>query len=327
MDMVASRPPTLSAAKLHHRPVHVIDLRQQAEAQAAPPAASAASHNAVAAPSPAAHDRHLASFNDRFERARRFGRSAQISRFGQDRMGNVKDPHLMYDKFGNQNLQTIVDSAHHTGAFAPNQPARVNQARTTTPNQIPNHVVTQHQAMTQLPHLAPAPTPAPAVPSAPKAGWRPHLSLSPNANRFATTAAAVIILGGYVWLHNYPKLAVQNAGSQAGLTAALPSYVPSSYSLAGTATGPGLLTLKFTSPSADSPLTIAQRRTAWDPSSLLDNYVAKNADDYAAVEGQGLTIYLFGNNNATWVNHGIWYNIAGADHLSRDQVLKIAYSL
>lgn len=323
MDMVANRPAggsaplTLSAAQFHHRPPqHVIDLREQAQAQAPSPTASAAGHNVVAQPA-AAPEHHMAKFTDRFDRARQFSRSSQISRFGTDRLGNVKDPHQMYDKFGNRQLQTIVDQTHHTGAFAD------PKASAPAPAAMPNHVVTQHRAMAQLTPLPPAP----AAPAAPKSGWRPHLSLSPGAGRFATTAAAVVILGGYVWLQNYPKLAVQNAGSQAGLTAALPSYIPSSYSLAGTTTNPGLLTLKFTSPSADTPLTIAQRRTSWDPNSLLDNYVAKNSDDYAAVEGQGLTIYLFGNNNATWVNHGVWYSIAGADRLSRDQILKIAYSL
>jgi hypothetical protein len=299
MDMVATRrssgaaPPTLSAAQLHHRPAtaNVIDLRQAPQAQSA---------QAQSTPSNEAHERHVAQFGDRFERARQFSRSAQISRFGGNR----------------------VQVAHSVAPAVPSQPAPA-----TTPTAIPNHVITQHQAMTQLPHLPAVPTPAHTTRAAPKASWRPHLSLSPNANRFATTAAAIVILGGYVWLQNYPKLAVQNAGSQAGLTAALPSYLPSSYSLAGTTTGPGLLTLKFHSPSADKPLTIAQRRTSWDPSSLLDNFVAKNADDYAAVEGQGLTIYLYGNNSATWVNHGIWYTLAGTDHLSRDQVLKIAYSL
>jgi hypothetical protein len=312
-----------SAAQLHHRSGgrHVIDLRAQTPSQA--PVRSSASAPAVqtpattartqnqktAPPSAAAHERHIASFTDRFERARQFSRSTQISRFGADRMGNVKDPHQM---------------SHHTGDFATAAPAPAHHGHEHQPA-MPNHAVTQHQAMTQLSHLPPAPTPPPSAP--PKAGWRPHLSLSPHTGRLATTAAAIVILGGYIWLHNYPKLAVQNAGSQAGLTAALPSFLPSSYSLAGTSTGPGLLKLKFTSPSAEVPLTIAQQRTTWDPSSLLDNYVAKNTDDYAAVQGQGLTIYLFGNNNATWVNHGIWYSIAGADRLSRDQILKIAYSL
>jgi hypothetical protein len=134
-------------------------------------------------------------------------------------------------------------------------------------------------------------------------------------------------MAGYVWFQNYPKLALENAGHKAGVAASLPGYIPSSYNLAHTDTHPGLVTLSFTSPSADAPLRITQARTTWDSSSLLDNYVVKNTDDYTAVQGQGLTIYLFGQNQATWVNKGIWFGIDGTGHLSREQILKLAYSL
>ena len=90
---------------------------------------------------------------------------------------------------------------------------------------------------------------------------------------------------------------------------------------------PLFLRTRFSSPSASESLKIAQARTTWDSSSLLDNFVAKNADDYATVQGQGLTIYMFGQNRATWVNKGVWFSIEGAGKLSREQVLKVAYSL
>jgi hypothetical protein len=94
-----------------------------------------------------------------------------------------------------------------------------------------------------------------------------------------------------------------------------------------TETTPGLVTLSFNSPSATETLKIAQAKTDWDSSSLLDNFIIKNTDDYTTVQGQGLTIYLWGNNQAAWVNHGVRYSIEGAARLSREQILKIAYSL
>lgn len=179
--------------------------------------------------------------------------------------------------------------------------------------------------MTKLIQQAPT---APALASHRRvSAWRPNLKLTPNSSRALTTAAAVTIMGGYIWLQNYPKFALQNASNQAGLTATLPSYIPSSYTLAHTDTSPGLVTLNFASPTTSSLLKIAQTRTAWDSSSLLDNYVIKHTDDYTTIQGQGLTIYLFNNNQAAWVNHGIWYSIEGATRLSREQILKIAYSL
>jgi hypothetical protein len=182
---------------------------------------------------------------------------------------------------------------------------------------MPHLAATQHAAMAQLSGVAPSTAPA----------WQPHLRTSSGSGRVLTVLAAFALMAGYVWLQNYPKLALQSANNRAGLEASLPGYIPSSYNLAHTDTSPGLVTLNFTSPSATENLTIAQHRTTWDSSSLLDNFVAKKADDYATFQGQGLTIYLYGPNKATWVNHGIWYSIEGAARLSREQILKIAYSL
>ena len=134
-------------------------------------------------------------------------------------------------------------------------------------------------------------------------------------------------MAAYVWTQNYPKMALQSADNQAGISATLPSFMPSSYSLTRTAVGPGAITLSYGSPSVATVLKIAQTRSTWDTDSLLENVVSKEADDYAAVQGEGLTIYMYNDNEATWVNHGILYNIEGAALLSRNQILNIAYSL
>jgi hypothetical protein len=178
---------------------------------------------------------------------------------------------------------------------------------------VPARAVTQHEALTKIL----ATTPAEPV----------DTLRTSNRGKLAAGIAAVAILAGYVWVQNYPKLAIASAGNQAGISASLPGYVPSSYSLATTTTAPGIVTLQFASPNQSEPLTITQHRTAWDSSSLVDNYVSKVATDYSSIEGQGLTVYLFDQNNASWVNHGLWYSIAGTARLSRAQILKIAYSL
>ncbi len=152
-------------------------------------------------------------------------------------------------------------------------------------------------------------------------------SASSRGGRVAAVLAAIVVMSGYVWFQNYPKMAIQSAGSKAGLNASMPAYVPSSYSLKKTTTQPGLVTLQFASPNQPQRLTINQHRTEWDSDSLLDNFVAKQGTDYTAVNGQGLTIYLFGQNQAAWINHGVWYSITGATRLNREQILKMAYSL
>ncbi len=184
---------------------------------------------------------------------------------------------------------------------------------------VPDTMIAPAAAITAHQTLAPlVPAAAPAQ-NDPKPG--------PKWQQYAGVAGAVAIMAGYVWLQNYPKLTIQAAATKAGVAATDPSYLPTSYTLASTSAEPGLLTLSFKSPSQASNLTIAQQRTTWDSKSLLDNYVAGADSNYSSIDGQGLTIYMFNNNQAAWVNHGIWYTIKGTARLSRDQVLKIAYGL
>jgi len=321
------------AAALHDRrgqSAHVIDLRESGSIQLGaaisthpmPSTAHPPTHTHAAMPNTTAHERHLRRFSDQFERARIHSRSEAISKFGTDRLGNVQDPDKMYDKFGNPTLTTLTAQHNATAGVTHQTPS--HQAPLTSESnlpEMPHLAVTQHEAMANLPKPLP-PEPTATVQTA----WRPNLKLSPQSHTMATVAA-IAIMASYIWLQNYPKLAIQSAGDKAGIAATLPGYLPSSYILDHTDSTPGLVTLNFTSPSIPDTLKIEQHRTTWDSDSLLDNFVAKYADDYGTVQGQGLTIYLFGQNQATWVNHGIWYSIEGASRLSREQILKIAYSL
>lgn len=302
------------AAAVHHRakPGHILDLRANDPKPSSPPAATStvnhASHTPAPPPKTAVHEHQTTHISDRLNQAKQYDRSPHISKFPNQ----IATPH-----------QAVAAPPAPAPTPAP-EPSPILVPEIT----LPNHTATQHQAMSRLiDQLPPAADPATPAPKPQKTSRRLRLSLSPQGSRVLATGTAVVIMAGYIWLHNYPKLAIQAANSRAGLSASLPGYMPSSYSLAHTDTGPGLVTLSFASPSANESLKIAQNRTSWDSSSLLENFVNKNTDDYTTVQNQGLTIYLFGQNQATWVNHGIWYSIEGATKLSREQILKIAYSL
>jgi hypothetical protein len=291
-----------SAAKLHTR---VLDLRAShpSPAPSQNPGLAKARQAAITAPTPrtpapppktTAHSQHLARFQDRFEQAKGVPRSQHIAKFGHQAPDHFHHLERFEDRFLEANLQEGPD----------------NQDDADKP-ELPADVAAQHHIMAQL-------------------ASQPHHSSSSNTSRtgqFAALAAVVVIIGTYIWLQNYPKLAASSAGHEAGIAATLPGYLPSSYSLAGTTTQPGLVTFRFSSADPSQVLTIQQQRTSWDSRSLLDHFVAKQTSDYSAIEGQGLTIYLYGQNRAAWVNHGIQYHITGAGRLSREQVLKIAYSL
>lgn len=237
---------------------------------------------------PAAHTAVISEpFNERFERAKKIGRSTSVAKFSQHFQSTVAK-----DRADNKTVS--------------------GKAAARSQGSLPAAAATHHEALTKLI----AQMPPVNVPNA-----------SSRIGRVGAVVAAVLIMGTYVWLQNYPKMAIQAAGNKAGLSASMPGFVPSSYKLKKTSTRPGLVTLQFASPNQPANLTIAQNRTDWDSNSLLDNFVIKQGSEYAAVSGQGLTVYLFSQNQATWINHGVWYSITGASRLSREQILKIAYSL
>lgn len=178
------------------------------------------------------------------------------------------------------------------------------------PSQLPNAVATQIDANKALASVA-----------VPVGGT----GLKPTS--VAAVAVAIALMGGYIWVRNYPNMALRVASAKAGIEASLPAYLPTTYNLAGPISySPGQVTLHFNSGSAGS-LTLSQARTSWDSGSLLENFVSKQTNQYLAVQNQGLTIYLYNGNQASWVNRGVWYNLQGDTHLNREQILKIVESL
>jgi hypothetical protein len=222
---------------------------------------------------------------------------------------------------GTKRSQTLARFAHQTAAAQPlpkqdDKPANSDLAQVLL-GELPEVVANQHAAMASL-----------AQPKPKEPNGEGHRSrLSGQVRQVAIGLGVITIMGGYIWLQNAPKMAIQAAGHRAGVQAVLPTYIPGSYSLSRTDTAPGLVTLTFSSPASSDTLAISQRKTDWDSRSLLENFVGRQSRDYSTVEGQGLTIYLYGQNQAAWVNHGVQYTIAGVTRLNREQILKIAYGL
>jgi uncharacterized protein involved in copper resistance len=74
-------------------------------------------------------------------------------------------------------------------------------------------------------------------------------------------------------------------------------------------------------------LTITEAKTSWDSQAVLEQHVLKNSTDYLALQAQGLTIYMYGKNQAAWVNHGSFYTMTGENQINQDDMIRIATSL
>ncbi len=154
-----------------------------------------------------------------------------------------------------------------------------------------------------------------------------------NASRqplaIGAAALAVVIMSGYIWVHNYNNVSIRTASQRAGIVASLPHYTPANYSLHGPISyGTGFVSFSLTNTKdANKSVAVIQRKSSWDSASLLELYVSPKTKDYVAVDSQGLKIYLYGDGQATWVNKGLQYVVQANSSLSRDQIVKLAESL
>lgn len=161
----------------------------------------------------------------------------------------------------------------------------------------------------------------------PKKEPKQHPSRRPMS--IAAGTLAVLILGGYIWMSNYNNLSIRTAGQRAGIVASLPQYTPSDYKLSGPISyGTGFVSFNLNNKKESTKsIAVIQRKSDWDSASLLELYVSPKTKDYVARETQGLKIYLYGDGEATWVNHGIQYVVQADSTLSSEDIVKMAASL
>lgn len=244
---------------------------------------------------------------------------------------------------------------------APTRPASFTDIAA-RPQAQPQPIATPAPAPTPQPILVVAPQPMPtpepvaepvAQPtpvSQPKTETKPQPSLREMAQQLSSpaedkavaekatlrrpisigaAALAVVIMGGYIWVSNYNNLSIRTASQRAGIVASLPHYTPSNYKLNGPISyGTGFVSFNLkNSKESDKSIAVVQRKSEWNSASLLELYVSPKGKDYVAVDSQGLKIYLYGDNQATWVNKGLQYVVTANSSLSRDQIVKMAESL
>lgn len=136
------------------------------------------------------------------------------------------------------------------------------------------------------------------------------------------------LLLAFVAVQSTPKIKMKVASAKAGFAASLPGNSPAGFHLGEMQYGAGAVALSYKSNSDETrKFNITQKTSSWDSTTLRDTVVAPADRDFRTVEDGGLTIYLYGQNNATWVDQGIWYQVQGNGSLSDRQLVDIAQSL
>lgn len=149
--------------------------------------------------------------------------------------------------------------------------------------------------------------------------------------RWASIAAGsltTILLIAFFVYQNIPSIALYTTSSKVGFNVVKPSYQPAGFGLKGPVEyEQGKVSLDFRSNSDDKSYTIEQTKTELDSASVMNSYLDKQSKDYSTEFANGRTVYIYGNNNATWVDGGVWYNLTNQANLPNDQLLKIVSSI
>lgn len=151
--------------------------------------------------------------------------------------------------------------------------------------------------------------------------------LSKRRVSLAATGISLLLLIGFVGFENRTTLSVRMAAKKAGFSAALPSYQPSGFSVSHLNYSAGNVAIQFRSNSDKRAYAITEKPSSWDSATLRDNFVATTDQQYQTVNVGGRTVYLYGKNNASWVNAGVWYQVQSEGSLSDQQLSQLASSL
>jgi predicted flap endonuclease-1-like 5' DNA nuclease len=217
----------------------------------------------------------------------------------------------------------IAPTTHHPIAAKLHQHTQKGAVRSATAKQVlapkPSQVIKEEAI-------------AKALDQAPKHSSQTQQIHQPNKfqriSGIGAVSLALLLLGGYFTYLNMPSLSVRVAAAEAGVSASYPSYHPDGYSLSGAvAYSQDEVNMKFASNSGSQNFTLAQKKSAWDSTAVLENYVkAKAGNNYVTYNENGLTIYTY-DSNAAWVNNGVLYTINGDAPLTSDQIRHIAISM
>lgn len=144
----------------------------------------------------------------------------------------------------------------------------------------------------------------------------------------ATASLAVLLLVGFIGYQNVPNLAMRVATTRAGVQGSLPGYQPAGFGISGPIHyKSGEITITYKSNTDNRQFQVSQRSSQWNSEALLENHVATERKAFQTFQDSGKTIYIYDNNNATWVDGGVWYEIEGNSSLNNDQLLRMAASM
>lgn len=228
-----------------------------------------------------------------------------------------------------------ISKSHKIKKFSKTEPV-AHQPAHPKPHQVQHHITTTHPR--RATHHKPAHRPKTSADLLQEAlhhatshkqpAPKQHLSRSHRIAGLSVLVVATGLLLGLVVIQSTPAIKMRVASAKAGFAASLPGDSPAGFHMSDLSYGAGAVAMNYDSNSdSDRTFSITQKSSSWDSTTLRDTFVEKNDKNFSVIEDGGLTVFLYGDNNATWVSNGVWYQVQGNGSLSDRQLVDIAKSL
>ena len=203
----------------------------------------------------------------------------------------------------------------HTAAAV--QPAPVRPAAT-APQNRPMDIFEQALARANSQVAAPLPK---------RQARRRRAGFGARALSISAASLALLLVVGFVGWQQKASLTMHYAAAKAGVAASLPGYKPAGFKASNFTYSPGIVSVNFHNPNDGSSFALIEKSSGWDSQALRDSFVANQSKTYQTIDAAGRTIYTYGNNNATWVDNGVWYQVNSKGSLTTDQLVQLALSM
>jgi hypothetical protein len=142
----------------------------------------------------------------------------------------------------------------------------------------------------------------------------------------AGAVALAIILVSVIAGQNSTAAKLQTASATAGFTPILPSYQPAGFKRAELEANKGMVAIGFRSSGNQHSFSLTQKATTGDTTTLLSNYLIDQNLNFQIVKAGDNKVYLYGQKNATWISHGIWFDVRSFGSLDDSQLIRLAAS-
>jgi hypothetical protein len=141
----------------------------------------------------------------------------------------------------------------------------------------------------------------------------------------ASAVALAVILMAVITGQNSTAAQLQTASAAAGFTASLPAYQPAGFKRTSLEADKGVVAVGFHGRDNLS-FSITQKPAGSADTVSLTNFITDQNANFQIVRADRNTVYLYGRQNATWVSHGVWYDVHSFGSLDDHQLIMLAAS-